>query len=70
MKKQRRLPSGEYKDSLQAYLDAWNQLAQPIIDKTGWQLTAFDPDFQFVKDNKMAITLPLWAVRDLTKLVK
>lgn len=65
--KQRRLPNGKYTDSLQTYLDAWNQLAQPIINKTGWRLTAFDPDFQFVKDNEVAITLPLWAVVDLTK---
>ncbi len=67
MKKQRRLPSGKYTYDLDTYLDAWKQLAQPIIDKTGWQLTAFDPDFQFVKDNTLAVSLPLWVVRDLTK---
>ena len=66
-KKQRRLPSGKYTEDLGTYLDAWHKLAQPIIDKTGWQLTGFDPDFQFVKDNKLAVTLPLWAVGDLTK---
>jgi hypothetical protein len=66
-KKQRRLPNGKYTDDLDTYLDAWKQLAQPIIDKTGWQLTGFDPDFQFVKENKLAVTLPLWAVVDLTK---
>lgn len=65
--KRRRLPGGKYTYDLDTYLDAWKQLAQPIIDKTGWTLIAFDPDFQFMADNKLAITLPLWAVGDLTK---
>lgn len=66
--KQRRLPGGKYTDDLDTYLDSWKQLAQPIINKTGWILIAFDPDFQFMTaDTKLAVSLPLWAVRDLTK---
>lgn len=67
-KKQRRLPGGKYTDDLDSYLDAWHKLAQPIIDKTGWVLIAFDPDFQFMTaDTKLTVTLPFFAVLDLTK---
>jgi hypothetical protein len=67
MSKLRRLPDGNITEDLDTYLNAWKREAQPLMDKTGWKLIGFDPSFQFMKDDKLSITLPLWAVRDLVK---
>lgn len=60
-------------DNAEQYSESWRQLAKPVEEKLGLTLTAFDPDYIFTKGNPNGlptiITLPVWFVRDLNKLL-
>jgi hypothetical protein len=62
-----RLPSGNHTSNANYYVRAWKAAARPITKKTGWKLVAFNPDFQFMTQEKLSVSLPLWAVKDLSK---
>ncbi len=42
----RRLPDGRLANSRERYLRAWQEVAAPVCEATGWKLAAFDPDIR------------------------
>lgn len=57
-------------EDLDAYLEAWRKLAEPVERELGLKLHGFDPTFQFIKGNPQGnstvVDLPVWFVRDLS----
>lgn len=62
----RRLPNGEMTDSLDEYLKAWRDLAEPIADATGFELNGFDPTISF-SNGKTVVQMPVDFAQDLSE---
>jgi hypothetical protein len=43
----RRLPDGKFTKNRKEYVEAWEKIAKPITQMTGWVFSGFDPDLMF-----------------------
>ena len=61
----RRLPDGILTDDFDEYVDAWQGIANPIEDATGWHLYGFDPTLSF-SNGKAVVQMPVDFAKDLS----
>lgn len=67
--KSRRLPSGRVTKSVDSYVRAWKRAGGSLGKATGWKMIAFDPGFLYDMGNGRTISIPLDAVKVLTKAI-
>lgn len=55
--------------SIDAYIAAWSEMAEPLERELGLTLVGYDPTFQFRKGPatgpSTTVSLPVWFVRDI-----
>jgi len=54
-------------DDVEVYVAAWRKKAAPLEKKLGWEISAFDPGYQFRLPSGQTIQLPTEAVDGICK---
>ena len=69
MKKQFRLPGGNYTTSTRRYMREWKKLTRAVERKLDARVYAFDPDVAVcLPDWRSSATLPLWVAQRIAGL--
>jgi hypothetical protein len=65
------LPSTrEITSDIESYVDAWESLVKPVLNKFGWELVAFNPNYVLSTKDGVHFILPVDVVQAISDLVR